>query len=129
MGDITDEEEAALPLPPNWIKLIATNNKLVYKNLSTQIDREEHPILTQALSVAKRLPLADGWQIRETVPTYTSSSSHTYTHDTHIYTHTLICVCIHDYIRAYSWIITYTPTHFTSVAFVKTLSIISYPPT
>lgn len=47
MSDITEEEEAALPLPANWYKLITSDGRVVYKSRVSSVESEEHPFVIQ----------------------------------------------------------------------------------
>lgn len=69
MRDITEEEEHSLPLPFGWGGTITTSvnggKGLMYKQIRTGLVVEEHPYINQALNVARKLPLSEGWSIKE----------------------------------------------------------------
>ena len=64
--DLTEEEEIELPLPNSWIRTFnAVAGNVMYKNLSTGVESEEHPFVLQALNAARKLPLPANWVVKE----------------------------------------------------------------
>lgn len=65
-SDLSEEEEAQLPLPPNWVRTVtASIGNIVYKNLKTGAESDEHPFVLQAMNAARKLPLPVGWSVQE----------------------------------------------------------------
>lgn len=68
--DISPEEEANLPLPGDWMRTIQSRPDgvkfRVYKNIKTGQEIDEHPIISRAMNVARKLPLPLGWCTMET---------------------------------------------------------------
>jgi hypothetical protein len=67
MYDFSDEEEATLPLPRQWIRAMDTSGNIIYKDLRNGNEAEEHPFILQGLDAARKLPLPVGWIVKETV--------------------------------------------------------------
>eukprot|EP01038_Epipyxis_sp_PR26KG_P005026 gene5026-7014_t len=67
LGDITDTDEASLPLPPRWIRIkaINSNNGTKYRDTVTGVESEEHPLLFEAYNASKKYPLPSGWIIHQ----------------------------------------------------------------
>ena len=63
--DISESEEAHLPLPDGWIKILRVNSGLVYKDAATNNESDEHPFILEALNAARKLKLPVGWAVKE----------------------------------------------------------------
>jgi hypothetical protein len=67
MYDITDEEEANLPLPDNWLRIVDINGYITYKDTRLNVETEEHPYIHRALMAARKIPLPTGWFVKEMI--------------------------------------------------------------
>lgn len=67
MSDITDAEEALLPMPSDWMKSLDSSGNALYKNIRTDLVATEHPYITLATNQAIKLGLPVGWVIKEAV--------------------------------------------------------------
>ena len=75
MCDLTEEDEAKLPLPQGWIRMIkiqsvnggSLDNVRVYKEVKTGLESYEHPLILQAQSAVSKKTLPRGWEMMETV--------------------------------------------------------------
>lgn len=70
----TAEEEARLPLPKDWLRVVKVvtdpdtkknYSKKIYRNINYGQELEEHPLIVRANTIAKRQPLPFGWTIQE----------------------------------------------------------------
>ena len=60
--DLSDAEEAMLPLPETWMTHSSLDNDSHhYRNVDTGIHSDEHPFIVTATNMARRLPLPPGW--------------------------------------------------------------------
>ncbi len=67
MSDLTDAEEAMLPIPEDWMKTIeAVSGVSVYKNTKNYLSSVEHPYISQGINLAAQIPLPSGWILKET---------------------------------------------------------------
>lgn len=86
--DISEEEEAALPLPENWIRTIsltagnnATSSGILYKNIKLGLESEEHPLIYQAMAVVSSKSLPPGWVTKDVVLADNSTDRFFYNED------------------------------------------------
>jgi len=65
-SDITEEEEAMLPLPDHWARQYSSSlHQVIYRNLNTGVESLEHPYILQAMSSARKQPLPPNWLVKE----------------------------------------------------------------
>lgn len=67
--DLTEEEEANLPLPDGWITMIKIPSPIdgttrAYKNVRLGIESSEHPFILQAQNNAKKVQLPSSWSLK-----------------------------------------------------------------
>ncbi len=67
--DLTEEEEANLPLPDGWITMIKIPSPVdgttrAYRNVRLGIESAEHPFILQAQNNAKKVQLPNTWSLK-----------------------------------------------------------------
>eukprot|EP01032_Pedospumella_encystans_P021236 gene21236-24100_t len=67
--DLTEEEEANLPLPDGWITMIKIPSPVdgttrAYRNVRLGIESAEHPFILQAQNNAKKVQLPSTWSLK-----------------------------------------------------------------
>ncbi|KAJ1432289.1 hypothetical protein B484DRAFT_31489 [Ochromonadaceae sp. CCMP2298] len=65
--DLTEEEEARLPLPEGWsstIKMTSGDTARLYKNVRWGTESTEHPYILQAQALVKKEPTPAGWSLK-----------------------------------------------------------------
>ena len=66
--DLSEDEEASLPLPPDWMRSMDSDRQqTVYKNTTIGLESHEHPYIHEAMNSARKFPLPEGWGAKEVV--------------------------------------------------------------
>lgn len=65
MYDITDTEEATLPLPTDWVKTTDAEGAALYRNTKTNVLSSEHPYIQHGAAMTDKLPVPEGWVLKE----------------------------------------------------------------